>query len=339
MSASLDLNWNSQNAAMQFAVPLFVQFSNFRNYNNHCYCNIEDRWVYYSADRYVRHNNAFYNFIENNETLNISRKQKEIILKMLGNDSMFKLHKEAVKYVLANIPNTAANVEEYDNLANDTEGELIETIVSNILLPNDILLQKIAVRNPVVLENPEAAELLLKNIRWFAMNHIITNALFNKFQSEMSNKKSRYGIPVRKEDETYFAKKIFFKKTLGPKWVGPGSTIARIFENILWYQQDFNPLYKDIDILKFVSLGSRDIDNICCENWKQHLPELLSDDTNYLTTSDKHTINQYAVWIKYILTIQEKYIQDMKKTKEMSHLLKETNKEIKKIDKIINADL
>ena len=349
--------------AIEYLTYKFINTNTFRNFNDQYYINIDNEWIFikekniYSISRkYLEKIIDFRTLILENEKLNLLPYHIKVISDLLSRSkSLYTFHKKVLESLKLNIPNTAKNVEECDRLPsdllrnififvpNDTNGEIVEKIVDKILLPGDQLIKNILLEIPGVLINEALIKLCIKYIRWLSINHIITIVLFRKFADEMNKKKciptSKQPCykPINKEDHKYFKKKIFFDKTSFIINFGINSTIKYIFEDMFYCEVKAISLPANIDFSKLSRLfDNKDtLRKTYCENWETQIPELLSDKTNYLTTSDKYIMNQYAVWINYVLNIQKNYIENNEIFYKINIRLKEIKKQIKYHTKFI----
>jgi len=221
----------SFDAGFEFLLPHFIKFTKLRNYNNYPYLYSNKKWVYIkSFDDTFCHISSFYAHVFNEDaviTEQLTDNQKSSLRKLIGNISNIKkfINKMA-DYVIHNIPNTAINLDEiairlpkeitnliFEFASGGREEEFIYKIVNKVLLSDTELIEKIALHIPEILTNTSMGSICVKYTKLYAFNHI-THILRHNFCNEMCDKKSipknKKYIPIRKEDDMFFAKKIFF---------------------------------------------------------------------------------------------------------------------------------
>jgi len=90
------------------------------------------------------------------------------------------------------------------------------------------------------------------------------------------------------------------KQKMFSNW-GIESSVNYIIEELFFSElkNKYNGKYA-YEVINSIFCHRKNIE-VYCKDWETHLPELLTDTTNYLTHCDKHLISQFPLWIKYIL--------------------------------------
>jgi hypothetical protein len=206
----------------------------FRNYNNHYYIFIKDKWEYlknsFKVNLYLCEVHTNINF----SALDITSKVIEHIKIYPHDVSRFnKLYKKIVDYIKINVLDTAKDdlvnkynipLEIYDIIYNlvpdDTNIEIIRKVIKDVLLPKEIIIKKLINKFPLLEEIPTAIEICIKYIELYALVDIIfklRSSLCEEFHEKKSypvKKKDIYCyIPIYKEDDAIIKNYIYLQKS------------------------------------------------------------------------------------------------------------------------------
>jgi len=224
----------------------------------------------------------------------------------------------------------------YSFVPDDVTGERITKVVNQVLLSDEMILQKLAEKCPEILTDPTFANTCLKYVRLHATNDILFQTR-NQFCDEMRDKKS-VGVsydtfkPVRKEDDKFYIAKIFFNRK---SFTGFGivATLFYTFEDL--FVSELQQEYRKSNwalLNNFFKIGNEKR-YLYCKDWKKWLPVLLSDTTNYLTKTDRYMMAQFPIWMEYIIIHTLQLVTHPKQSKNR-HCVKEFNHELKRIKKM-----
>jgi len=319
----------------EFMLPHFLAFSQLRNYNNYIYVYHGGKWILFDTGCHsMNHVSEFCDSLPKqtddeafqtkiNKTLHNIVPCKKFINKVL-------LHLERT------LPNTAENENECSQLpTDDMFDEMVTKVVNQVLLPDEMIIQKLSEKCPDIVQDTMMANTCLKYARLYATNDIIWQ-LRLRFTDEMKEKKvlmkndrTKYTF-IRKEDEKHFTTNIYFNKKSFTNW-GIVSTIFHAFEDL--FVSELQPQYRESywNLLnRAFCYGSKDR-YLYCNDWESFLPVLLSDKTNYLTKLDRYVMAQFPVWMEHIITQTIQLLAQNKNTKLTQKQLKIELRRIKKI--------
>jgi hypothetical protein len=245
-----------------------------------------------------------------------------------------KIIKKLFEYCEKNVPNTAVNHDEitqlpvelsnmiFEFIPNDTEMDIVNNIKKNIMLPKNEIITELIKFLPHIASNTAKIESYHKYIDLYITNNIVIDILRNKIVDEFQEKKSFPDLhPIFKDDFKYIKKCIYLNKTSFSSIDELPAFIENSMEQLLYSElKELGKieLYEKYEYFKseFKSQVIHDISEIeifqkifsfkfyerfFIKNWQEKLPELLSKQTNVLTTLDVHMIKQFPIWVKTIL--------------------------------------
>jgi hypothetical protein len=143
-------------------------------------------------------------------------------------------------------------------------------------------------------------------------------------------KKNKFKV-IREEDNTYFKAKIYFNQS-GFSSLGIVSTLKYGFEDV--FTMELKDKYKQNCFGLLSRFFQNNELNLYCAGWKNKLPVLLSDKTNYLTKTDRYIIAQFPVWLNFVISLLLTQITEQDYLKRKSHDVKVLKKEQKRIERI-----
>jgi hypothetical protein len=244
--------------------------------------------------------------------------------------------KKLFEYCEKNVPNTAVNHDEnihpqlpvelsnmiLEFIPNDTEMDIVNNIKKNIMRPKNDIIAELIKFLPHIESNPAKIEVYYKFVDLYITNNIVVDILRNKIMDEFQEKKSFPDLhPIFKDDFKNIKKYIYLNKTSFSSIDELPAFIENSMEQLLYSEiKEFGKieLYEKYEYFssEFKCQVFHDISEIeifqkifnfkyynrfFVTNWKEKLPELLSNTTNILTTFDIHTIKQFPIWVKNIL--------------------------------------
>jgi len=322
--------------AFQTILPHFMDVMITRNYNGYAYMIIDNEWKLIEGSDLYETTIEYSKYIENNRTiidLDLYNRLIPHISIMSKLVNCKKFNNRIINYIVNNVPNSASNHDMTHQIQIDCGGSFIEMIKNNILLPEERILEIVAVDIPEVLTNPSAAKILLKYIDLFTHNHILIFTRFN-IKDEFCQKKS-LPIPrgfraIREEDERYFQKKVILDGSLHIYRQCPN--LKSMLEDLFYYEmklvgivssEKWLCMYNDYFRVRQKNMP------LFCENWENYIPEFLSDNTNYLTYYDKKTMDCIPLLFKNLL-------QKINHDNTHKKYRMEINKKLEKLEKYIS---
>lgn len=223
-------------AAVEHACSHLVSLSEFRNYNETYYININGKWVHLHPSVVTKYTSAYYDILNHLRTHlktipleSIDTKPAEII-KKLDMSFLNKIIKSLFEYVKLHVSNTAVD-DSYDAMPlpdeltsliyqfvpNDTSMDFINNIKRKILLPKNELIAQLVRLLPHIANTPEIIEIYCKYVDMYAMNDVV-KMLRDKFCDEFHEKKayprnsSGKFLPLFKCDDKIMRKHIYLNK-------------------------------------------------------------------------------------------------------------------------------
>lgn len=245
--------------------------------------------------------------------------------------------KKLFEYCVKNVPNTAVNHDEiihpqlpvelsnmiFEFIPNDTEMDYVNNIKKNIMRPkNDIIVELIKFLPHIASKPNKTIDIYYKYVDLYITNNIVIDILRNKIVDEFQEKKSFPDLhPIFKDDFKYIKKCIYLNKTLYssiddlPSFIKNSTELLlyseikelgkiELYEKYEYFRSEFKcQVFHDISEIEIFQkiFNFKYYNRFFVTNWKEKLPELLSNTTNILTTFDIHTIKQFPIWVKTIL--------------------------------------
>jgi hypothetical protein len=319
----MDINISkaTNNEICSYIFTEIIKNLSFRNYNNHVYLLIENKWVYLSKS------NKIFTFIlvENRKiNWNIGFSDKlatRIRCFIRGSEkcNFNKLFKKIVNFVQQKVINTAkddtiimkipsdiiGNI--FAFVPDDINGQIINKIADKILLNSDELKQQIIKHSPNIENNIKIVDICLKYVRLYALIEIIKgirSSVCDEFHEKKSYEKKKYFYPILKKDDKIVKKYIYLKKR-SYGYDSVDDQLRYTIENLIAqeaFKYDFSKPYPELDNF-FYNKDNCFYGKLFKNDWKSEIPKLLSNSTNHLTKQDEYMLRQLPVWINYIFEI------------------------------------
>jgi hypothetical protein len=315
----MNISKATNNEICGYVFTEIIKNLSFRNYNDHFYLFIKNKWVYLSKS------NEIFEFIffENRKlNCNIGYSYEiatriRCFIRHSEKCNFNKLFKKIVNFVQEKVINTAQNdtiimkipMDVIGNIfsfvSDDINGQIINKIADKMLLNNDELKQQIIKHSPNIEKNIKIVDICLKYVRLYTLIEIIKrirSSVCDEFHEKKSYENKGYFYPILKKDCVIYKKYIFLKK----KSYGYDSiddqlryTIKDLIAEDALFKYNFSKPYPDLDSFFYNQYNCFYGKLFKCD-WKSEIPKLLSNSTNYLTTQDEYMLRQLPVWINYI---------------------------------------
>jgi len=278
---------------------------------------------------------------ENAENNQYNKKKEEIKDIYMKTDAKFinLIIKQIFEYVKKNVANTALNNSNediplpveltdmiYQFVPNDTNMDLVNKIKNKIMLPKKEIIVELIKFLPHIETETKIIEIYYKYVDLYTTNKIL-KLLRNKFCDEFDEKKSfpknNSGkfLPISKDDFKIFKKYVYLDKTSFGDFDQLTTSIHNSMQQLLYseiknirqikthleynyFKDEFKgeQIHKFTEIEIFQKIFNLEYDYKFYKNdWKNDIPELLSNTTNSLTFRDAYMIKQYPNWVKTFL--------------------------------------
>jgi hypothetical protein len=214
-------------------------------------------------------------------------------------------------------------------IPNDASINFIDNIKNKILLPKNELIAQLVKLLPHIENTPEIIEIYCKYIDMYVANDLLKmfrDKMVDEFHEKKSYPRNNSGkyMPLFKCDDKIIRKFIYLNSTgysscnsmiLCIKYTMEQSLYSeikqfrdiRMFEKREYFKTKFNlyhiGIYSEIEIMTYIFDGCNGVYSqmFYKNDWRNEIPELLSNTTNTLTSRDMYMIKQYPQWVKCIL--------------------------------------
>ena len=278
---------------------------------------------------------------ENAENNQYNKKKEEIKDIYMKTDAKFinLIIKQIFEYVKKNVANTALNNSNediplpveltdmiYQFVPNDTNMDLVNKIKNKIMLPREDIKKQLIKFLPHIENEAKLIEIYCKYVDLYTTDKIL-KLLRNKVCDEYYEKKSfpknnsDKFLPISKDDFKILKKYVYLDKTslcdldalttsihysMQQLLYGEFKNVCQIktIEDYDYFKNEFNgeQFYQFTEIEIFQQIFKLGYDCKFYKNdWKNEIPELLSNTTNRLTNHDIYMIKQFPNWIKTFL--------------------------------------